>query len=179
MILAFWNALSVPFFVAFRPAYENELYMFILNTIIDFIFCADVVLNFYTTYIDHSGEEVMDHKKIVRRYIRKNFWIDLVASVPLDNFITMYAPAVGGEVLQLTDMLKMIRILRLARIIRMMRAKEDVKSTMKLFTLCIYLLLWIHLTGCLWFMILKEKDNWIPVPDWGSPTTFFEENEFR
>ena len=38
MVLAFWNALSIPFFVAFRPKEENSEYMFAINTIIDLLF---------------------------------------------------------------------------------------------------------------------------------------------
>ena len=38
MLLALWNAFSVPFFVAFHSELEDEIYMFILNTFIDVIF---------------------------------------------------------------------------------------------------------------------------------------------
>ena len=55
-----------------------------------------MVLNFYTTYIDSSGEEVLDHKKIVSHYLKKNFVIDLVASVPIDNFILAYGDSGDG-----------------------------------------------------------------------------------
>jgi len=37
------------------------------------IFCGDVLLNFVTTYIDESGEEIFDYKKIARNYMRFNF----------------------------------------------------------------------------------------------------------
>ena len=70
MILAFWNALSIPFFVAFRPPVEKEVFMFVLNTLIDFIFCFDVILNFYTTYINADGKEIFNHKQIVSHYLK-------------------------------------------------------------------------------------------------------------
>jgi hypothetical protein len=179
MTLAFWNALSIPFFVAFKPKEEDTDYMFALNTIIDILFCADVVLNFYTTYIDHNGEEVLDQKKIVKRYLRFNFYIDLVASIPIDNFILVYGQNDSGSktALQLSDLLKLIRILRLGRIIRLMRAKDTFKSSMRLVMLVMYLFLWVHFTACFWFMIVSIEEEWVPVPDFftGTSTIFNED----
>ena len=60
MVLALWNALWIPYIIAFRPPYENDPTLFAFNTIIDFIFCADIVMNFYTTYVDGGGEEIKD-----------------------------------------------------------------------------------------------------------------------
>ena len=66
MILAIWNSISIPFFVAFKPPEENSLYMLSLNCIIDIFFIADIVLNFCTTYLDPiNGSEVLDHIKII------------------------------------------------------------------------------------------------------------------
>jgi hypothetical protein len=167
MMLALWNALSIPFFVAFRPKEEGTVYMFALNTVIDLIFCFDIGLNFYTTYIDSSGEEVLDQKKIIKKYMKRNFWIDLVASIPIDNFILMYGENSAGSetALQLSDLLKLIRILRLGRIIRFMRAKDTVKSSMRLGMLVLYLLLWVHFTACIWWIVVSVESTWVPVPD--------------
>jgi hypothetical protein len=175
MLLAIWNALSIPFFIAWQPSYENSWSLFFINTLIDLIFCVDIVLNFFTSYIDINGEEETDLKKIVRHYLRRNFTIDLIASVPIDNFIQMFAPQEGGAmlVLSMTDMLKLIRILRLGRIIRLMRVKSQMKFSMRLMMLVMYLLLWVHFTGCIWFIVIRDEEVWIPVPDWGSETEFY------
>ena len=99
--------------------------MFTVDTIIDIFFCTDIVLNFFTTYLDSNQEEVLDHKKIIFRYLRTTFAIDLVSSVPIHSFM-MIGGDVGsseGTAMQATDMLKLIRILRLSKIIRLMRSK--------------------------------------------------------
>lgn len=147
MLLAFWNALYIPFAVAFKPAVEDMVFMFVINTLIDFIFCGDVVLNFYTTYINEAGKEIFNHKEIVKNYLKFQFWIDLVASVPIDNFVLWYASSNADMALQLTDLLKLIRIFRLGKIIRFTRTRDDIKSAMRLLMLIVYLLLWVHLTG--------------------------------
>jgi hypothetical protein len=181
MLLAVWNALSIPFFIAWKPPYENGLELFVINTIIDFIFCADIVLNFYTSYIDKEGEEVLDRRMIVKHYLKRNFVVDLIASVPIDNFLMVFTSVgegSGTEVLSMTDMLKLIRILRLGRIIRLMRAKSFFKFTMRLMMLVMYLLLWVHFTGCIWYIVIREEGDWVPVPDWGSPTEFYNSDDF-
>jgi hypothetical protein len=72
-----------------------------------------------------------------------------------------------------------VRILRLARIIRVMQMKDTWKSTMRLIITLIYLLLWVHFTGCLWFVIVQTDEDWIPVPDWyWGHTTVFDEGEW-
>lgn len=82
MLLAIYNSFTVPIFVSFRIEETEEF--FIVNSIIDVLFVADIILNFFSTYIDRNGEEVLDHKKIVKNYLKKAFFIDLVASLPLD-----------------------------------------------------------------------------------------------
>ena len=179
MVLAFWNALSIPFFIAFQPPYEDTTALLIVNTLIDIFFCADLVMNFYTTYIDEAQEEVLDHGMIIRHYLKTTFALDVVSSVPIDNFIIMFGDvgATEGTAMQATDMLKLIRILRLAKIIRLMRSKQEVKNTFRLAMLVMYLLLWVHFTGCIWFLVVRPEGDWVPVPDWGSDTKFYDYSE--
>jgi hypothetical protein len=118
---------------------------------------------------------------IVKHYLRRNFVVDLIASVPIDNFLLFFAnvgEGSGTEVLSMTDMLKLIRILRLGRIIRLLRAKSFYKFTMRLGMLVMYLLLWVHFTGCIWYIVIRKEGDWIPVPDWGSPTEFYDSDDF-
>ena len=76
--------------------------------------------------------------------------------------------------LQLTDLLKLIRILRLGKIIRFTRTRDDIKSSLRLLMLIVYLLLWVHLTGCIWFLVVSIEATWVPVPDFftGDSTVF-------
>lgn len=158
MVLAIYNALTVPFFVAFYI--EENLTLFTVNTAIDCIFIVDIALNFYTTYIDRNGDEVTEHRKVVTRYLKGYFWIDLVASMPIDNFYLRFGDVQeDSEFIQLSDLLKLNRILRLSRIIRLMRAREDVKGFAKLLQLTLYLVVWVHLTGCIWFLIVKSEQK--------------------
>ena len=101
MILALWNALWVPIDIAFVKQGELAEFTLILSTIIDTFFITDLFLNFYTTYVDRSGEEVFDHKKIVRHYLKTWFVFDLIASFPLDKVLILaeYDATFGNQYL--------------------------------------------------------------------------------
>lgn len=68
------------------------------RTVADFFYLLHVVIKFRTAYVAPSsrvfgrGELVMDPKKIARRYIRSDFFIDLIATLPLPQ--VLYLPIV-------------------------------------------------------------------------------------
>ena len=176
MVLALYNCFTVPFFVAFYT--EKDLTFFFINTLIDCVFLIDIGLNFFTTYIDSSGEEVTNKKAIRRKYLRGSFWLDLAASVPIDNFLVMFSNLESGsEIIQMSDLFKLIRILRIGRIIRYTRTRDDIKATMKLLQLTLYLIMWVHFTGCIWFLLIKSEEEWVPVPDFLTGTTQLYESD--
>ncbi|XP_059461986.1 cyclic nucleotide-gated ion channel 17-like [Corylus avellana] len=59
------------------------------RTVADIFYLLHVIIKFRTAYVAPSsrvfgrGELVMDPKKIARRYIRSDFFIDLIATLPL------------------------------------------------------------------------------------------------
>lgn len=63
------------------------------RTIADLFYLLHVVIKFRTAYVAPSsrvfgrGELVMDPKKIARRYLRSDFFIDLVATLPLPQVL--------------------------------------------------------------------------------------------
>ncbi|KAL2534798.1 putative cyclic nucleotide-gated ion channel 17 [Abeliophyllum distichum] len=67
-----------------------------LRTIADLFYLLHVVIKFRTAYVAPSsrvfgrGELVMDPKKIARRYIRSDFFIDLIATLPLPQIVIWF-----------------------------------------------------------------------------------------
>lgn len=63
------------------------------RTVADIFYLLHVVIKFRTAYVAPSsrvfgrGELVMDPKKIARRYIRSDFFIDLIATLPLPQVL--------------------------------------------------------------------------------------------
>ena len=60
------------------------------------------------------------------------------------------------------SMMKIIRVLRLSRLITYLNSAEDIKLTLKLTQTIFLILLYIHITACLWYLIIKQEDNWEP-----------------
>lgn len=63
------------------------------RTLADLFYMLHVAIKFRTAYIAPSsrvfgrGELVMDPKKIAKRYIRTDFFIDLIATLPLPQVL--------------------------------------------------------------------------------------------
>lgn len=67
-----------------------------LRTVADFFYLLHMIIKFRTAYVAPSsrvfgrGELVMDPKKIARRYISSDFFIDLIATLPLPQIVIWF-----------------------------------------------------------------------------------------
>ncbi|EPS66346.1 hypothetical protein M569_08426, partial [Genlisea aurea] len=75
-----------------------------LRTVADLFYLLHVVIKFRTAYVAPSsrvfgrGELVMDPKKIARKYLSSDFFIDLVATLPLPQMVIWFViPATGHQ----------------------------------------------------------------------------------
>lgn len=65
----------------------------LFRTIADLFYLLHMIIKFRTAYVAPStrvfgrGELVMDPKKIARRYLRSDFFIDLIATLPLPQVV--------------------------------------------------------------------------------------------
>lgn len=91
MVIAVYNSIQIPAEIAFVPVEQAGKYAWLttMNTLSDFIFLIDIILNFHTTVEDPmTGEEVVDRHGIAMNYLRLQFWIDLASTIPLDLILT-------------------------------------------------------------------------------------------
>jgi len=184
MILCIWNCVTIPVEIAFNPASYDSYAITTFNFIIDFMFFLDIILNFRTTYHNHgTGEEVITSKQIASNYLRGGrFWIDILSTIPFDTALTPIFKDKNyiTEKFQLLSMLKLFRVLRLSRIITYMNSTDEVKLSLRLFKLCLFLLLYIHCTACLLYYIAnmeRDTEEWIPsqYSYYGHERTIYEE----
>ena len=55
------------------------------NYVIDVLFFIDIILNFRTTFYHKStGEEITNKNLIVKSYLKGNFSVDLISTIPFD-----------------------------------------------------------------------------------------------
>nr|CAD1823157.1 unnamed protein product [Ananas comosus var. bracteatus] len=72
------------------------------RSILDLFYTVHIVVKFHIAYVDPSsmvlgkGELVMDHKKIARRYIRSDFFVDLMGALPFLQILVWFVmPAIS------------------------------------------------------------------------------------
>lgn len=83
-----YEAISIPYRVAFNIPTVGLA--FEIDLIIDLFFLTDVVLNFNIAYYKR-GTLVNRRRRIVRKYLKTWFVLDMIASFPYTWFITFTA----------------------------------------------------------------------------------------
>lgn len=82
---ATYNTFLIPLTLSFRPQYFEQHVFNVAENVIDFIFLVDIFITFRLVYIDSLGNEETDWKRIAINYLSGVFWIDLLATLPLDT----------------------------------------------------------------------------------------------
>lgn len=83
-IVLIYTALYVPFKLAFAAGLEDtEVYMGKVDWIVDFIFIADLFVNFLTSYEKRDGLMEVRIPYIAKNYLRGWFIIDFFACFPV------------------------------------------------------------------------------------------------
>lgn len=146
MLLATINCFQVPYNVAFVDVDQSNIILDTMNFLIDIFFMLDLFINFRSSYInDDTGEEITKLNLIAYNYLKGRFWIDLLASVPLD----MLSYGLGGldensRYLDFIELLKLFRVLRLSRLIMYLNLKNELKMSLKIIKLIFFLVLYLH-----------------------------------
>lgn len=145
----------------------------LLNSLIDFFFLLDIIVNFRTTFYDiETGDEVFDSKRTGKKYLKSRFTIDLLSTIPFDNIALLFTSS-SSPVLQLFSLLKLVRISRLGRIIERMNVTQDMKNALKLFKLIFVIIIYIHCLACLWYFIVTQQSEWQPPLSYVNPDADF------
>ena len=70
MASAVFNSFTIPYKVAFEPAYMNTETFSLTNICIDIVFVIDMLISFRTSFIDKGGNEIEKPKDIACRYLK-------------------------------------------------------------------------------------------------------------
>ena len=74
---------------------------------------------------DRGGQWIFDNHKIIRRYLRRWFAIDVITTMPIDAILVVLeasgAITIDGGDTQFTRLVRMLRLLKLMRIVRASR----------------------------------------------------------
>lgn len=85
--IVLWNAFIIPLRISFQLLWAtlDSAWIYTLDYIGDLFFLVDIWLNFRTTYM-HQGLVISNPKLMAQNYIRNWFFLDLIASLPIDLF---------------------------------------------------------------------------------------------
>ena len=79
--------MELPLEVAYNwrsTVHQNNISNY-FNYVIDILFFIDIILNFRTTFYHKStGEEITNKNLIVKSYLKGNFSVDLISTIPFD-----------------------------------------------------------------------------------------------
>jgi len=167
MVLAVWNVFCIPYTLVFDFEYSDRTDIMAINLTIDIFFMLDIALTFRTTYYSTiTGDEVLRPGLIARNYLLGKLWIDVLTCVPSDLLDLLYSQksqdVSNRNLIALIGILKLYRISRLNRIITSLRAKSNVKLGLRICQLILFLIIYIHLVACAWWVIAMYDQRWDP-----------------
>lgn len=141
----------VSFMAAFNSTYIG---LWAVVYLCDIVNILDVIGRFFSPYTNELGAPIRNRKQIRKRYLRREFVLDILAVFPFE----ILAPMIHIEGYSVTRLLSLFRLNRLMRIwrvnqffdLREEKLGSDTMSLrgMKYFFICIFV---THLTTCAWF----------------------------
>jgi hypothetical protein len=164
LVLLLYVALFTPVQIAFygeamsMANWEEWLFIFILDRIVDVIFITDILINFRTAWLDPNGELVFHQKKAASDYCRSWLLLDFVSCFPFD-FIPAPETTTGGltripKLIRLLRLAKIFKVLRMSRILRRWEATMNIKyGIVRLSKFFLWSLVASHWVACAWFII--------------------------
>ena len=128
-----YTALVTPFEISFLV--ENIVWLFVVNRIVDFIFCVDIFVNFITMTPPSSNKAgtdltwTADRRHIAINYIKGWFTIDVVSiAVGIGDVLTVVMnvedDVASTDLASTLTLLKILRVLRLMKMVRLLRASR-------------------------------------------------------
>jgi hypothetical protein len=149
--LIFYTTLAVPYVVSFETTATQPF-----DNCVDVLFICDMVLTFFTTFVDNKGDLVVNLRIIRNTYLKGWFAVDLVAAIPW-TFIGMIINAYNeGEEHKGTLYTEMLRGIKLLRLVRLGKISKKIERLLKYasFTLLIWILFFVmcaHILACIWY----------------------------
>ena len=173
-ILILYSAIITPYEIAFSDSNKSSWF----EILIDIFLAIDIVLTFFSAYTDEEENLVKNHKKIIKKYLKSWFVIDIISVLPLNN---LFKNGKYSGLTKISKLPKLYRLIKLTKLLRMtkMSSKGNLKRVTKffmeklkinanverLFFFVLTFLLMNHLCACFWYFMAKiedfSPDSWV------------------
>ncbi|KAL3691067.1 hypothetical protein R1sor_004718 [Riccia sorocarpa] len=173
--LFFYLPIVVANDICIRIEHKLAIVVTVLRTITDTLYLVHMALQFRTAYIAPSsrvfgrGELVVDPHEIAKRYLRKDFWLDLIAVLPLPQVVIwVFIPLMKGTTADNTkNALRLIVFFQyLPRLFRIFPLTSQMVKTTGIvmetawagaaYNLLLYMLA-SHVVGACWYLLAVER----------------------
>ena len=173
--LILYSAIITPYEIAFSDT--NKVSWF--EILIDILLAIDIVLTFFSAYTDDEENLVKNHRKIIKKYLKSWFIIDIISVLPVSYFFNSSGKFSGlTKISKLPKLYRLVKLTKLLRITKM-SSKGNLNKVTKffmeklkinanverLFFFVLTFLLMNHLCACFWYFMAKiedfSPDSWV------------------
>ena len=152
VVMVLFNALVVPFELAFNPLFARTTAFSVADTLVDFCFLVDILVTLNTSVSGSWGKLNHSHWQIFTKYLHGLLIVDIIAVVPFNTLVTWFG---GNTDLGFVRMMKLARLLRLGRLLKKMDQLSSA-SALRVVKLLFGFLLLSHCLGCVWYMVSES-----------------------
>ena len=172
--LILYSAIITPYEIAFSDSNKSSWF----EILIDVFLALDIVLTFFSAYTDDEENLVKNHQKIIKKYLKSWFIIDIISVLPLNN---AFKTGKYSGLTKISKLPKLYRLIKLTKLLRMtkMSSKGNLNRVTKffmeklkinanverLFFFVLTFLLMNHLCACFWYFMAKiedfSPDSWV------------------
>ena len=171
LLLLTYSVFEIPYSLSFQPSNCSSSERDSFNLFIDVFFMADVVISFFTAYMDDEvGILEVRLEVIALHYLRGWFFFDLASSLPWDRVFCAVVHDNDSNSIY-SRIVKVFRIIKILRFIRMLRVAAGLQEfighwagdSLRLLKFVGVLLLCGHLAACLWHAVIDLNGCAIPL----------------
>lgn len=160
-VIILYSVIIVPYRIGFHDDATDATLIF--EYCVDVMFGIDIMVNFVSQINNEDGVAVTSRKGIAARYLRGWFLIDLLSTIPVDLFVSIFGDGTAAasfkllRVLRLARLLKLVRLIKLGRLLDNMEELQDMltlnPALVRLFKLLLEIMFLGHLLSCFWFYV--------------------------
>jgi potassium channel len=164
-LLLLYSVFEIPYSLAFEGSCDDT-WREKFNLFIAFILLFDLVLNFFTAFLDEEiGALNVNLTDIARNYVKGWFIFDLASSLPFDEIVCMIvAHRSADSVMRLIQILRILKVVRILRLFHIVARLEEFLAgkSIRLLKFIGGLLLCGHICACIWYSIIELNGCVVP-----------------
>ncbi|XP_071497085.1 uncharacterized protein [Diadema antillarum] len=162
-------ALLAAYVVTLQAAFLHmNIGLWVINYLLDFICFVDMYLKFHTAFYNDSNVLVTHPVSTAKHYLRTNFLIDVLACFPTELIAYAVIGDFSEEAIHLYALVRFNRLLQLYRVpLAFNYLESDVQNltgNIRMMKFFFYMVLFIHMLACLWYMNACPPVFSFPVP---------------